>query len=426
MRPFNSIFSHRKLEKPPTPASPDANYHTTKKSLVEFHLFRCAPEAGKHTSYLLEGPGGRFYHIPAVGARAISLLRQHKSIGEAEKKVEPMGGGKYDVAAFVRFLAREGFVKTIDGNPVHPVHETGTAAYAFHDKLLVPVWLARSLFSPTMFIAYVLAVAGAAVLLISGNVQIIFSDFFFTDSLILYAIVSFAITWALVLMHEFGHYTAGVSVGIRPTFGLTHKLNYIVAYTDSTELYRVEPKQRFLPYLAGMFVDLLVLALCVWALFCIGAWKLDGLAMIAPLLTFVMLMEFFSLIWQTLIFLQTDLYYVIENFLGIEYLHKHSISYATEIGNWAIGRHKKPSGNHWGIYLAYALLLVAGTIFNLAIFAEVEYDILMALVSKTQEALTSTSIIHAADAIFLLVFLALNLYLILGSLIPSSSRSDQS
>src|SRR5262249_9785888 len=144
---------------------------------------------------------------------------------------------------------------------------------------------------------------------------------FFTDSLLaVQLLIMFGqIPW--LFLHEGCHVLAGRRLGLPTELGIGTRLYVIVVFeTRMNGLLTVARRKRYLPFLAGMLLD--VVGIC--ALGIIGYLCRDGsgqetlagrvaLAMAFPILT--------RFAYQFILFLQTDVYFVVASALGCHDLH---------------------------------------------------------------------------------------------------------
>ncbi len=357
-------------------------------SRLRFNKLRHKFRSGKH--YV--GCESGYIEIGAEGWEALKLLRQGMTIAQAEKALAKKFG-KCDVLSFSRTLASNGFVESVGGKKV-PAPKPGMIELTPASSALVKI-LSQLLFSRVAYLAYAIMLVLAAVIVRSNPGYVLgHGDFIFTDSLALFLPLSFAITWLLVLLHEFSHYIAGVSLGANPKFGLTHRLFYTVAVTELDSLYEIEPRFRDRAYLAGIVADLLVIS---WAIIVIDANPLNMFAAgstLFRLLHFVVLVEVLGLVWQFLFFLRTDLYYYFENMLGIENLHPQGMSLLGGLWN-SLRALSLPHERWFRSVLShksvafYAITFVFGVALNTAVFMLFEFPITIELAARALSGLAS-------------------------------------
>ncbi|MFK4035752.1 hypothetical protein ACI2LC_08140 [Nonomuraea wenchangensis] len=90
----------------------------------------------------------------------------------------------------------------------------------------------------------------------------------------------------------------------------------LVFETDLTQLWTLPRRQRYGPLLAGLAVDSVLLAALLTGRLLIdtGVWAAPGL--VASLLAAWAFIKIMQMLWQSLVFLRTDLYAVLVNALG--------------------------------------------------------------------------------------------------------------
>jgi hypothetical protein len=124
-------------------------------------------------------------------------------------------------------------------------------------------------------------------------------------------------------LHEASHVLAGRRLGLPSTLGLGTRLYFVVFETRMNGLLTVDRRKRYLPILAGMIVDVFVISLLGLLAFALrapgGSEPLVGrlaLAMAFPILV--------RLSYQLLLFLRTDVYFMVATALGYHDLHSAS------------------------------------------------------------------------------------------------------
>ncbi len=176
-------------------------------------------------------------------------------------------------------------------------------------------WLGRALFSPAAFLAYaVLLGAWGWTLVRRPELAPSPRHVFFTHSALAVElmIVFGQLPW--LCAHEGFHVLAGRRLGLPSRLGLGTRLYFVVFETRMPSLLSVERRRRYLPFLAGMLADVLIVAsLGLLAYGCGGAIGLVALAMAFPVCT--------RFAYQFLLFLQTDVYYTVSTALGCYDLH---------------------------------------------------------------------------------------------------------
>jgi hypothetical protein len=136
------------------------------------------------------------------------------------------------------------------------------------------------------------------------------------------------------------HVLAGRRLGLRSRVRMSTRYYFVVFETVMDGLVAVPRRQRFLPMLAGLLADTLVVALATLA-----AWALRGPAAEMPAaatLSGLSLAVAFTTLprmaWQGYFFLRTDLYYLISTVLGCQDLHGAARQRIRNAANRRLGR----------------------------------------------------------------------------------------
>jgi hypothetical protein len=219
-------------------------------------------------------------------------------------------GDPVDIADFVDTITELGFVRdgeepadTADGGPVR--------------------WqrLGRALFSPVGAVVALALVAAAVVEMFRvPGLAPRYTYIFFSHSMVLNGMVIAFGQIPLVLLHESAHALAGRRLGLRSSLSIGRRLYYVVFLTTLNGLVTVERRKRYLPMLAGMIADVLVVSALV-----LVADLLRVHGALTEVSKLVLVLAYFTLLrlaWQLLFYLQTDLYYIAVTVLGCVDLQK--------------------------------------------------------------------------------------------------------
>jgi hypothetical protein len=241
--------------------------------------------------------------LPAEGAGLLRRLDEGLTPGQAADWYQRTYGESVDIDGFLDDLAELDFLRAPDEAPAsaRPVR-----------------WqrLARAVFSPA-------GAAGLAAALIAASVAMVrapdlvpgYHDLFFTRYMTVLELVTFLGQFPLILLHESAHALAGRRLGLRTRLSVDRRLYYVVFVTEMDGLVTVPRRQRYLPMLAGLLTDLLVLAALILVADATrhpgGALSLAGHVALA-----FAYMTVLRIAWQFFFYLQTDLYYVVVTVLG--------------------------------------------------------------------------------------------------------------
>ena len=255
-------------------------------------------------------PGTDSYAVlPADGAEVLQRMTRGATPTSVVAWYEASYGQRLDIDDFMASMAELGFLREAGEEPAAPVEPVRLQG------------LARALFSPFAFVIYALAVGAYVVVALRHPAVAPHPDHvFFTESILLVEllIVFGQLPW--LGLHEGAHVLAGRRLGLPSKLGFGTRLYFVVFETRMPSLLSVPRRQRYLAFVAGMLLDVLAisgLGLLGYALRdSTGAWQAIGtvaLAMAFPICT--------RLAYQFLLFLQTDVYYIVATALGCYDLH---------------------------------------------------------------------------------------------------------
>lgn len=241
--------------------------------------------------------------LPAEGASLLRRLDEGLTPGEAADWYERTYGERVDIDGFLDDLDELGFLRD-------PGQAATTAAPVRWERL------ARAVFSPAGASCLAAALLASVIVMVRSPALVPgYHDLFFTHYMTVLELVTFLGQFPLILFHELAHALAGRRLGLRTRLSIDRRLYYVVFVTEMDGLVTVPRRKRYLPMLAGMLADLLVLA----ALILVGdiARRTDGALSLASNVALAFAyMTLLRLAWQFFFYLQTDLYYVIVTVLG--------------------------------------------------------------------------------------------------------------
>jgi putative peptide zinc metalloprotease protein len=260
---------------------------------------------------------GVFLVVPAEAETILDQLAAGKTVAEAQTAFLEQHGELPDMEEFLSLLERKGLVElSVPGSTPAP----GPAPLHFHFANF-PEALARRLFGAVPVLLSLVLISGAlAALAIDLGVLPGWRALYFRQNLTAMTVVLFGFYYASLWVHEMAHLVAARAVGVASRLRLGHRLWILVAETDMSGLWAVPRSRRYLPLLAGPLVDATSASLLVFVLFGSrhGWWSLSSF--VDGLLRAFLLIYLLNLLWQCCLFLRTDLYYVLTNYLGCKNL----------------------------------------------------------------------------------------------------------
>jgi hypothetical protein len=242
--------------------------------------------------------------FPPEGAALLRQLAAGMPASAAASWYASTYGEQVDIADFLGTLAELRFLVK-DGEDAH----IGAVPLRWQR-------LGRWAFSPVAWACYLSLLAGAIAAMAAFPRLIPHTgNLYFTRYLTVLALVLFLGQLPLMLLHEGFHMLAGRRLGLRSSMRLGRRLYYLIFETTMDGLVAVPRRQRYLPMLAGMLADLLVIAALTLVAYATmgrgGRVSLLGGACLA--LAFTTVLRFG---WQFCFYLRTDLYYMAVTVLG--------------------------------------------------------------------------------------------------------------
>ncbi|MEI2775145.1 MAG: hypothetical protein V9G19_04080 [Tetrasphaera sp.] len=235
--------------------------------------------------------------FPADGARAVERLAAGSSPDEVGAWYAAAYGVELDVADLMATLAELDFV-------VAGCEPVALPALVRWQRL------GRAVFSPLGWAVMAGLVALAGLVMASDrHYRPHVRHLFFTDSLLAMDLALFAATIPLIIVHESFHVLAGRRLGLNSSLSLGWRAWFLVVETHLDGLVSVPRRSRYLPMLAGMVADTVMIAaltLGAYAADRAGAPQLVGAVGLAAAFGGVL-----RLVWQLLVFMRTDVYYLI-------------------------------------------------------------------------------------------------------------------
>jgi hypothetical protein len=286
---------------------------------LEFHPLSFVPERGED-EVLVGRPDSESFAVFATEDAAL-LQRMSEGIPPAEAAAwyEETYGQAVDIADFLMTLAELGFLREEGAESV----SAGPVRFQR---------LGRIVFSPATLGALVVVVT-CWIFVIARHPDLAPNprQVFFTGSVVLVQLLVVFGQLPWIGLHEGSHVLAGRRLGLPSTLGIGTRLYFVVFETRMNGLLTVPRRQRYLPILAGMLVDLFVISTLSLIAFALrgpaGSEPLAGRLALA--IAFPILVRLF---YQLLLFLRTDVYFVVANALGCHDLHAAAQAL---IQNWA-------------------------------------------------------------------------------------------
>ncbi|MFC4560107.1 peptidase [Virgibacillus kekensis] len=272
-------------------------------------------------NYIVEdSQTGDFFEMPKICIDAIEMIESNISLREIELTLaQEYPNEKVDLVDFSEQLLELGLIREIDGEKIHTAKKNEqprgftwlapSIAKLFFNKVTI-----RNLFPSIILIN---------ILLIIMNPELMpsYADIFIFDAMTFNILTYTGISLVLILIHEFGHILAIRAHGLPAQLSVGHRLFLVVFETDLSPAWKLEPKQRNVLYLGGIFFDQTVVFLAL-----IGCIILPS-GIVGGLLALIVLDIFIKSIYQCCFYMKTDLYYLCENMTGCYNLMENGKQY---------------------------------------------------------------------------------------------------
>ncbi|MBU2565735.1 MAG: hypothetical protein KJ655_05730 [Candidatus Thermoplasmatota archaeon] len=296
-------------------------YKIKDQSRIVFHDLSYREEDGEY--FIGRGETGTYLTMPELGFRTIELLTNGLTVGECKKRLRQKYDEDVEMDTFIEDLIRVGFVRKIGDLELKDSFEK--KRYWFTAVKPEDV---KWLFSRPALLGYLFLITFSLLIMALNPIYIPRDeDFFFHQRYTIVLLASLGLGWLLVFKHELFHFFAGKARGIQGRFSISNRLYFVVAETDLTQLWEVPRRERYLPYLAGMFSDMLFVSVIIVTLWLNDLGIISIGTLLYGILKMLILLEFLGILWQFEFFMKTDVYYVVANFFTCKNLSEDAKSF---------------------------------------------------------------------------------------------------
>src|SRR4051794_24552775 len=192
---------------------------------------------------------GSYALFPPEGAEAVRRLIDGQTPEEVSTWFTQTYGGGLDVDDFLATLDELGFVLAPDDSG-----PAGPPVVRFQR-------LGKAVFSPLAWCIWTGITIIAVVLMVRNpELRLSYRNLFFTPHLAVMTVVLAVSQIPCVLLHESFHALAGRRLGLPSRLRIGRRYYYVVAETELDALHSVPRRARYLPFLAGIVADVLLMA----------------------------------------------------------------------------------------------------------------------------------------------------------------------
>ncbi len=349
---------------------------------------------------------GDFIAVPEVAHRVVTLLGECLAIDDIADRLRVETGTSFAVADFVTALDELGFVAAVDDRvraddgrlrPSLPWLRPG------HVR-----WLTHPL-GPAVVAGF--AVAAVVMLVLHPALLPSYRVLVWSQRAGLVLAVNAAIAWTIILVHELAHLATARAAGAPARITLSTRLQFLAAQTDVSGVWAAPRRTRMTVYLAGMGIDV-----CCAGIYLLIAGLAGPHGLARHLLAVAAAETLLGLLAQFMVFMRTDLYFVLQDLTGCANLYADGSAYLRYLGGRAAGRIRHPSGpsadpirEYPGARRRavrfYGVLLLAGTATCLGIEFAVSLPALITLVGRATSEIGTTPVATADGGVALAILL---------------------
>ncbi|MFG2470818.1 hypothetical protein ACGFXB_35930 [Streptomyces canus] len=309
---------------------------------------------------------GRFVALPEVGKQALDLLGEGLTPDEVGERLRARTGDDVDVPDFVEALLGLGFVAEVDGRVIdQEPPPTPTLAWIRPRHV-------RWLLSPAVPVAVALLIT--VTLLTRPPVPLDYRTLLWSAHGSAVVALGAGVGWGLLLLHECAHLLTARATGVAGRMRLGTRLQFLVMQTDISGIELAPRRHRLTAYLAGIATNLTAASLAALA---------AGVTTGTPrrVLAAAALLALLPLPFQLMVFMRTDLYFVLQDLTRCRDLFGDGVAYTRYRARRLLRRRgrrtddRDPSlglpAHERRAVRVYSVVLVVGTALCLAFFAAV-------------------------------------------------------
>jgi hypothetical protein len=307
---------------------------------------------------------GRFVAVPEVGKQALDLLGQGLTPAEVGERLRTETGDDIDVPDFVEALLGLGFVAEVDGRPIDQEPPPAPTFARIRPRHV------RWLLSPAVPVAVVLLIA--VTLLTRPPVPLDYRTLLWSSHGSAVIALGAGVGWTLLLLHECAHLLTARATGVAGRMRLGTRLQFLVMQTDISGIELAPRRHRLTAYLAGVATNLTAASLAALAAGATAGTPRRVLAAVA-------LLALLPLPFQLMVFMRTDLYFVLQDLTRCRDLFGDGVAFTRyrfrRLPGFRGGRTAAPDPslelppNERRAVRVYSVVLVVGTTLCLAFFA---------------------------------------------------------
>jgi putative peptide zinc metalloprotease protein len=345
---------------------------------------------------------GDFISIPDVARRVITLLGEGLTVDEVSARLRAQTGTRFAVADFVAALDELGFVGSVDDLLREDHADTRPSLPWLRPEHVR--WLLHPL-APIVVAGF--AAAGLIMLALHPALLPSYHVLVWSRRVGLVLAVNAAIGWTLVLLHELAHLATARAAGAPSRITLSTRLQFLVAQTDVSGVWAAPRRSRITVYLAGIAANV-----CLAGAFLLVLGLANPPGVLRSLLAVAVAETVLMLATQLMVFMRTDLYFVLQDLTGCANLYADGSAYLRYLGRRTT-RHSRSAPDPSLAYPAterrairlYSVVLLAGTAICLGVECAVSVPALIVLLVRAVSEIGVTAVTTLDGCVALTILL---------------------
>jgi hypothetical protein len=332
---------------------------------------------------------GDFISIPDVAHHVITLLGEGLTVDEVSARLRAETGTRFAVADFVAALDELGFVGSVDDRLREDHADTRPSLPRLRPEHVR--WLLHPL-APIVVAGF--AAAGVIMLALHPTLLPSYHVLVWSRRVGLVLAVNAAIGWTLVLLHELAHLATARAAGAPARITLSTRLQFLVAQTDVSGVWAAPRRGRITVYLAGIAANV-----CLAGAFLLVLGLANPPGVLRRLLAVAVAETVLMLATQLLVFMRTDLYFVLQDLTGCANLYADGSAYLRYLGRRTTRRSTSapdPSlayrATERRAIRLYSVVLLAGTAICLGVECAVSVPALVVLLVRAVSEIGVTAV----------------------------------
>ncbi len=283
------------------------------ESKVSFHNYMIRSDRNQSIIEVVDH--AEFYELEGPGVDAIARLAAGDTVEETQRGLELRYPDEdIELPSFIQQLVEMGLVASIDNQPVEAQLTTSPVPRGF---TWIPAKVGRVFFHPAAWIGYsLLLLLNILYFLQHPNAIPKHVDLFPYEIMIANLSTWLGLSMVLLLIHEAGHVLALRANDLPARWRISNRLFLVVMETEMQEIWRLPARKRNIPYLGGMCIDQAVLFVLL-----LGLNHIDPVhTVLYGAIKIAVFQVAMMTIFQFMLFMKTDMYYVLENITGCYHL----------------------------------------------------------------------------------------------------------